>query len=154
MGDQAEGIYQLIEPLGKTIRFGWNRPKHIDFKKLPTVLRHKPDFYAEQGHLVEVVGLGQDGILKSIKTDKWEALKTWAKIARLLQLNLTLFVWNSSENQYAILKYQQIQTLIRRSMTTFGIQKFEVDGKEYHPIPWEWIIEKAIWVEEYVPEKK
>ena len=152
MGDEAEGVYAKIKPFGKTIRFGWNRPKGIEFKKLPQILRHKPDFYAEDGYLVEVVGLGKDGILKSIKVEKYEALKTWARIARLLDLELAFFIWNSSKNQYALLTWKKLTVLTRRSANKLGIQAFANDGNEYYPIPWEWILEAASWVEEHGEE--
>lgn len=97
---------------------------------------------------MEVVGLGKDGILKSIKVEKYEALKSWARIARILGLELALFVWNSHKKTWLILTWPQLGILIRRSSKTFGIKSFENDGNEYYELPWEWLLEKALWVEE------
>lgn len=145
LGDQAESIYEAARPLGKTVRFGFRRPKGISFKHIPNVLRHAPDFYAESGYLVEVTGLGKDGILKSIKLEKYEALKVWAKIAKLLGVELAIFIWNSSKQEYVLLEWSQVITLVTAARKR-GIQKFEVDNVQYFAIPWDDIIKlgKAI----------
>lgn len=148
MGDESEAIYEAVKPMGKTTRFGWRRPKGISFKKMPNVLRHSPDYYAQAGYLVEVMGMGRDGILKSLKVEKYDALKIWKRIGKLLELDLALFVWNSAEQQYVTLLWPSIVKLVARSKRTHGIQAFD-DGNEYYPIDWEWIIDEASWVSEY-----
>lgn len=137
MGDQAEAVYEDARPLGKTIRFGFRRPKGISFKRMPKVMRHAPDFYAESGYLVEVVGLGKDGILKSFKTEKVEALKVWNRISALLGVDLALFIWNSSEQQYVVLEWKELLPLIAKAKKK-GMETFH-EGNEYYPIEWEWI---------------
>lgn len=151
MGDEAEGIYEAAKPMGNTVRFGWSRPKGINFKKLPEVLRHMPDYYAQAGYFVEVMGLGKDGVLKSLKVVKYQSLKQWAKIARMLGLHLAVFIWNSSEKQYITLLWTDVVELVARSKKKYGILAFS-DGNEYHPIPWEWLVEKASWVSEWDSE--
>ncbi len=86
LGDIAENVYLQVTPLGNTTRYGFRRPKGLKFSMLPEVARHSPDFITPT-HLVEVVGLGRDGILKSIKTTKYEALKVWSKIAKMTGLS-------------------------------------------------------------------
>lgn len=151
MGDEAETVYENVKPMGATIRFGWNRPKGISFKKLPIVLRHKPDYYAQAGYLVEVMGCGKDGILKSVKVEKYEALKTWKKIATMLELDVAMFVWNSHTEQYVTLLWPAIVKLVAKSKRQLGIQAFD-DGNEYYPMPWEWATQEASWVGEYGEE--
>lgn len=153
MGDEAETVYEAVAPLGASVRFGWRKPKGIDFRKLPDVLKHMPDYYATSGYFVEVVGLGRDGILKSVKVEKYAALKVWKRIATILHVNdVLLFVWNSHTHQYLMLPWSQVTTLVARSKRIHGIQKFEVDNKEYHPLPFEWLTDAAAWVEYFRPE--
>lgn len=141
MGDEAEGVYLEIQPLGKTQRLGWRRPD-VSMKRMGETLRHMPDFYADSGHLVEVVGLGRDGILK-IKVSKWEALKVWQKIAPV-----TLFVWNSSEKAWVLLGWEDSKKLIAKARAK-GIEAFENDGNEYFPVEWAWIVATASYVGSY-----
>lgn len=151
MGDEAESVYEAAKPMGNTVRFGWSRPKGINFQKLPATLRHMPDYYAQAGYFVEVMGLGRDGILKSLKVDKYDSLKTWAKIGRLLGVELAIFVWNSHEKQHVTLMWNDVVEVVNQSKRKFGIKSFD-DGNEYHPIPWEWLTSRAAWTAEWEPE--
>ena len=137
LGDIAEGVYQEVTPLGSTTRFGFRRPEGLRFSMLPEILRHMPDFVTPT-HLVEVVGLGRDGILKSIKTTKYEALKVWSKIAKLTGLmGLVVFVWNSFEHQFLVVSWENIVKEVSYSKRKHGVQKFESDGNEYYSLEWE-----------------
>ncbi len=137
LGDIAENVYLQVTPLGSTTRFGFRRPEGIRFSMLPVTLRAMPDFITPT-HLVEVVGLGRDGILKSIKTTKYEALKVWSKIAKLTGLmGLVLFVWNSSERQFLVVSWENIVKEVSYSKRKHGVQKFESDGNEYYSLEWD-----------------
>jgi hypothetical protein len=143
MGDAAEAVYEAVHPLGKTVRYGWRRPG-ISMQKMSTVIRHAPDYYAEAGYWVEVMGCGRDGILKSLKVDKWEALKKWKQFARVAGVDLVLFVWNSHREEYVVLAWDEIKKLITKAKRK-GIEEFH-DGNKYYPIDWEWIVEVASFV--------
>lgn len=137
MGDMAEDVYNKVAPLGSTTRFGFRRPKGVKFSQFPEVFRHMPDFITPT-YLVEVVGLGRDGILKSIKVSKYEALKFWNKWA--LEgglLGLVVFVWNSAEHQFLVLSWDDIKAEVKHSKRKYGVQSFEVDGNEYFRLDWE-----------------
>lgn len=151
MGDEAESVYEAVKPMGNTIRFGWNRPTGINFTKLPVVLRHMPDYYAQAGYFVEVVGLGRDDILKSIKVSKYDALKVWNKVAKLLDIKLAVFAWNSHRQEYILLMWDDIVDVVNQSKRKFGIQAFN-DGNEYFQIPWEWLTSRASWVGQWSDE--
>ncbi len=137
LGDIAENVYLQVTPLGNTTRYGFRRPKGLKFSMLPEVARHSPDFITPT-HLVEVVGLGRDGILKSIKTTKYEALKVWSKIAKMTGLmGLVIFVWNSSEHQFLVVSWEAIVKEVSYSKRKHGVQKFESDGNEYYQLEWD-----------------
>lgn len=144
MGDEAEGVYQDATPLGKTTRFGFRRPKGIKFGALPDPVKHMPDFITTT-YLVEVCGLGRDGILKSIKVSKYEALKLWDKIAKQLGLlGVCVFVWNSSTRQFIVLNWKAIVDEVAYSKRKHGGPlAFENDGNEYYPLDWERLKDKA-----------
>ncbi len=144
MGDEAESVYESVKPMGNTVRFGWSRPKGINFKKLPAAMRHMPDYYAQSGYLVEVMGLGKDGVLKSMKVNKYEALKLWNKIGKMLGLELAVFIWNSHEHEYVTLMWSSIVGLVAQSKRKHGVQSFS-DGNEYYALPWEWLVDAAVW---------
>jgi len=143
MGDEAERVYEAVAPLGNTTRFGFRRPKGVKFSTFPEKLRHQPDFVTAS-YMVEVMGLGRDGILKSMKESKYEALKVWDKFAKALGLlGLALFVWNSSEKQFVILSWNDIVTEVQYSKKKYGIQAFENDGNTYYRLNWERLVAKA-----------
>lgn len=148
LGDPAEEIYFKHKPLGPTTRWGFRRPEGVAVSKFPNVVAHTPDAVTYQ-HYVEIMGMGKDGILKSVKVEKWEALKVWQKISKLCGMTggVMLFVWNSSRKEFAIVDFASMTKLVKRSLVDFGIKAFENDNNEYHPIPWEWLAAAAIWVE-------
>jgi hypothetical protein len=150
MGDESEWVYEQTLPVGPSIRFGFRRPKGIDFRKIPNTMRHAPDYYAVSGYFVEVMGMGRDGILKSMKEEKYDALKVWKRIGTMLKFNdLMLFVWNSHKKQYLLLPWSKVTHLIQRSRRTHGIQSFESDGNTYFRLDWEDLANNSAWVEAF-----
>ena len=133
MGDTAEGVFQAVAPLGKYERLGWNRPA-VSLTLMSPAIRHMPDYYSG-GKLVEVMGLGRDGILK-LKTGKWEALKFWNKTGN----EVVMFLWNSHKKTYALVEWSALVSLTGRARRA-GIQAFENDGNEYYPIRWADIVD-------------
>jgi hypothetical protein len=143
MGDMAETIYLEATPLGNTTRFGFRRPDGIKFSNIPEGMRHMPDFITSS-YLVEVMGLGKDGVLKSMKTTKYEALKEWNKFAgKMGLLGVVLFIWNSYDKQFIILSWKDIVDEVAYSKRTDGVQSFKNDGNEYYPLRWERLVAKA-----------
>lgn len=128
MGDEAEGVFEKVEPFGPLWdRNGWNRPRS-GMKGMSLELRTKPDYYVN-GLLVEVMGLGRDGILK-LKLDKWEGLKFWNKVQPT-----DLFVWNSHTQQWLTVRWMPLKKLVSLARSR-GVEAFW-DGPEYYPILWE-----------------
>lgn len=149
MGDTAEAVYEAVAPLGDTTRFGYRRPKGVKFSTFPEIVRHQPDFVTPT-YLVEVMGLGRDGILKSMKTTKYEALKVWNKVAKMLGLlGLALFIWNSSKRQFIVIAWQDIVDEVGYSKRKYGVQKFESDGHEYYRLDWDRLTERASFIGSY-----
>lgn len=144
MGDIAEQIYEQVRPFGETVRFGWRRPRGVSVKLMPQVIRHMPDYYTNSGYLVEVMGLGRDSILKSIKPDKWDALKEWQRLCRAGGTSIMFFVWNSHTEEYVVLSYDVLKELVAKSRRK-GAKTFN-DGKEYYPISWEDIKTNVEWI--------
>jgi len=146
MGDEAEDVYTTVAPLGNTTRFGFRRPKGVKFSTFPERVRHQPDFITAS-YLVEVMGLGRDGILRSMKVSKYEALKVWDKVARMLNLNgLVIFIWNSSKKQFLTLPWSVIVEEVAYSKKKYGILSFESDGNTYYRLDWERLVAKAAYV--------
>ena len=146
MGDTAENVYKKVTPLGSTTRYGFRRPKGIKFTSIPEVTRHMPDFFTST-YLVEVMGLGRDGILKSLKTTKYEALKVWNKVAKMTGLmGLVFFIWNSSEREFLIVDWDTIVKEVSYSKRKYGIQEFESDGNTYYRLDWERLRDKALTI--------
>lgn len=149
LGDLAESVYLETQPLGNTTRFGFRRPKGVKFSSFPEVARHQPDFISPS-YLVEVVGLGRDGILKSMKTTKYEALKVWNKIAKMMGLlGVVLFIWNSHTKQFIILNWSDIVEEVAYSKKKYGVQTFESDGNTYYRLDWERLKKRAAFVGDY-----
>jgi hypothetical protein len=133
MGDTAEEVFEEVAPFGNLIRLGWNRP-NIYMGDMSIVLKHMPDYYSG-GYLIEVMGMGRDGILK-LKLDKWKALKFWNGTGN----EVALFVWNSSLKEYALIQWVHLRRLVARGRSA-GIAVFSSDGNEYYPIQWNWIVD-------------
>jgi len=149
MGDMAEKVYEAVAPLGNTTKFGFRRPKGVKFSTFPEKLRHQPDFVTAS-YMVEVMGLGRDGILKSMKTTKYEALKVWNAFAkRLGLLGVILFIWNSSKKQFITLTWDDLVKEVQFSKKKYGIQAFENDGNEYYELHWDRLVERAAYVGDY-----
>jgi len=149
MGDAAESVYEAVTPLGNTCRFGFRRPQGIKFSTFPERLRHQPDFVTAS-YLVEVMGLGRDGILKSMKVSKYEALKGWDRFAKWLGLmGVMLFVWNSAEKQFLTLTWQDLVKEVAFSRKKYGVQSFESDGNTYFRLDWDRLKERAAYVGDY-----
>lgn len=148
LGDEAEAIYFQHKPLGPTTRWGFRRPEGVAVSKFPNAVAHTPDAVTYQ-HYVEVMGMGKDGVLKSVKVEKWSALQVWQKISRLCSMSggVMFFVWNSSTRTFAVLDFASMTKLVKKSITSLGIQRFENDNNEYHPIPWEWLEAAAVWTQ-------
>lgn len=153
LGDTAESVYDHVLPLGQSTQYGFRRPKGIKFATLPEKLRHAPDRVTPT-YFVEVAGMGRDGVLKTVKVEKFEAMKAWDKIARQIGLlGLVLFVWNSSKKQYVVLGMKSLVKMVKKSEAEFGIQAFEVDGVQYYPLPWEWLTNEGQLVGSYDPDE-
>ena len=149
MGDEAERVYEAVKPLGSTIRFGFRRPKGIKFGTYPSGFRYMPDFMTAS-YLVEVMGLGRDGILKSLKVDKYEALKFWHKLSLGFKaLGVVFFIWNSSKKNYVILAWTDVVEEVRYSKRKYGILAFENDGNEYYRLDWDRLVDKETFVGNY-----
>lgn len=130
MGDKAELRFEAYckEQQWPFERFGWNRPSTGTYH-MTRMLRFMPDFYAN-AKLWEVMGMGRDGILKSMKLEKWEAMKAWNKVQPL-----AFYVWNSSEKRGVVIGWHRMVQLVARARRR-GVLQFH-DGPEYYPIPWE-----------------
>ena len=134
MGDIAEGEFaKWARRNGHSIeRLGWDRPR-MGVSKMSEILRHIPDFYASDGYLYEVVGMGRDGILKGVKVDKWESLKYWNTVQPL-----RLFIYNSSNGAWVMLPWPTLVQMVAKARR-LGVRSFKNDGNEYYPIKWEWL---------------
>jgi len=140
LGDLSEEVFELAHPLGPTERYGWNRPQNIQVRHMPQVIRNQPDYYTASNHFVEVMGVGRDGIVKGMKLPKWESYKIWKRIAKMMGVeDLLTFIWNSDTEEYAILSYEQMKSLVVRGRKK-GVEAFN-DGNQYYPIQWEWVVE-------------
>jgi len=128
LGDIAEGIFEEVAPLGKHLRYGFNRPP-FKLTRIPEYIKHTPDYVTGTGHLVEVMGCGRDNIVK-LKLTKWEALKTWNKNA-----DVVLFLWNSSTEEWSLIQWGELRKLVSKARKA-GVEAFD-DGNEYFAIPWD-----------------
>jgi len=128
MGDEAEGIYEQVLPIGNSIPFGWRRPK-VSMKNMTNKISNMPDFYAGAGYLVECMGCGTDKLLK-LKTNKWEALKGWNQ-----DQDVMLFVWNSKLREWFLLDWEGMKRAYAAGKRVHGVKRFH-DGPQYVAIPW------------------
>ncbi len=149
LGDIAETVYEDVTPLGNTTRFGFRRPEGVRFSQFPIVTRHMPDFITPT-YLVEVVGLGRDGILKSMKTTKYDALKVWNQIAkRIGLLGLVVFVWNSHKKIFLVLSWKDVVEEVSYSRKKYGVQEFPSDHNTYYRLDWERLVDRAVTIGTY-----
>jgi hypothetical protein len=134
MGDTAEGAFmEWAERSGLTVeRLGWDRPR-MGVSKMSAELRHIPDYYASDGFLYEVVGMGRDGVLKGVKEDKWDSLKFWNSVQPT-----RLFIFNQAEGATVMLPWPTLVQVVARARRA-GVKAFKNDGNRYYPIKWEWI---------------
>jgi hypothetical protein len=135
MGDEAEAMFEQVTPLGSVVRFGWNRQALHKF--MSKTLSHKPDYYANQGILVEVIGCSGD-LVRAMKVDKWEAMKVWHKIQPL-----QFFVWNRANKTWLMVPYNGMRKTIARSVKEERVKAFENDGNQYYEMEWEWLAANA-----------
>ncbi len=134
MGDTAEAQFERwARRNGLSVeRLGWDRPR-MGVSKMSEELRHLPDFFASDGYLYEVVGMGRDGVLKGVKLDKWESLKFWNKVQ-----DVRLFIYNSAEGALILLPWPTLIQMVAKARK-LGVRSFKNDGNEYYPILWEWL---------------
>lgn len=140
MGDEAEGIFETVAPLGAIARFGWNRPPSMH--GMSDFIRMAPDYYAG-GKLVEVMGMGKDDVLK-LKVEKYEGLKAWN-----VYQPIVLFVWSSYRQMWALLDWEGVKAAMRSGRTE-GLQAFP-EGKQFAPIRWTVLESNAAMVAHHVP---
>jgi hypothetical protein len=133
LGDQAEQAYAERCPHGPFVRFGWRRPE-VSMSKMSPMLRYMPDFYTADGHLVEIMGCGKDGILKGLKRTKWEAMLEWDRVQPLW-----FWLWNSHLSEGYTITVVNMTIFAMDSIQRFGVKSFGIDQNQYYPIPWEWI---------------
>lgn len=136
MGDEAEGIFEEVYPLGWA-RFGLNRPP-IQMFKLSDMLRYTPDYITSDG-LVEVMGFGQAQALR-IKIEKLVAMDEWAQRDRV-----RLFVWDKTNERHGLVDLPDLAFACRMhgKLDTFP------EGKQFYEIPAEKLPVRE-WVQ-YIP---
>ncbi len=123
MGD-AEEVYQKVAPLGDTTRFRFRRPKGVKFGTFPVRFRYMPEFITAS-YLVVVMGVGRDGILKSMEESKFGALKEWNQFAKRCGQGLIVFVWNSSKQRFITLAWADVIREVAHSKRKYGVQQSE-----------------------------
>ncbi len=129
LGDEAEGVFFSLHP--NSVKYGLDRPP-INLAKVPAFIRYTPDFLMHN-RLVEVMGLGRDGLLK-LKVDKLVALNRWGNI-----FPVSLFVWNSHRQVWAMVDLVDVNVAAELS------QELQFpEGKPYYSINldqhnWTWI---------------
>lgn len=129
LGDAAETVFLEVSPLGKAQRFGWRRPS-VPMSAMSPFIRHTPDYYAGTGWLVEVMGCGQDGIVK-LKEDKYKALLDWNKHQKV-----ALFVSNSAEQTWVLAPMNILKKHVGSARRDGRVNKFENDGNVYFELPY------------------
>lgn len=136
MGDQAEGVFLSESPLGSSEKYGLRRP-NIGLSQTTAFVLHTPDFITGSGFLVEVMGVGKDGLIK-LKESKYRALNDWNKKQPLM-----FFVWNSSKQQWMLCTWDIIKKMVTRVRRRGDTTSFENDGNVYHPIPWDEVTQES-----------
>lgn len=136
MGDEAETKFEEASPYGSSVRYGWNRD--ASFKFMDPHIRFTPDYYTNNGYLVEVMGCSGD-LFRALKVDKWESMKWWNKAQPLL-----FFIWNSKTRQWILLDFKTMGKAVTKAKKEGRVKAFEVDGNEYYEMDWPWLAERAI----------
>lgn len=121
MGDQAEGIFERVYPLGFA-RFGLRRPP-IQVGKLPLKLRYAPD-YITTSSLIEVQGFADDTV--KVKTEKHLALQLWDQ-----DMPVQLFLYDSRNERHGLTPIAQLT----HDIFTHGTIARFPEGKPYWAIP-------------------
>ena len=132
MGDEAESQFEAHNI--QWARFGFNRPEGMTkFHYLPHVIRYTPDYVqADPTRLVEVMGMGRTPL--KIKMEKIAAMQWWDG----LEAPLYLWVWASTRQNYAQVKFRELMNIINKNDVPLG--NFQ-EGKQYFSIsskllPW------------------
>tara|TARA_R110000822_G_scaffold33203_2_gene94883 strand:+ start:8402 stop:8860 length:459 start_codon:yes stop_codon:yes gene_type:complete len=125
MGDEAESQFEAHNI--QWARYGFNRPDQMTkFYHLPHVIRYTPDYVqAEPNRLVEVMGMGKTPL--KIKLEKLAAMQWWDGTGAPLYL----WVWSSTRQNYAEIKFRDLMTLINKNDVPLG--SFH-EGKKYFSI--------------------
>lgn len=118
MGDEAEGVFELVYPEGFA-RYGLNRPP-INLTNVPPKIRYTPDYLTGKG-LVEVQGFGNDQTLK-LKLDKLAALDEWHGDFRV-----DLFVWDSKNKRCGFVRMGDLHD----ALDAHGVMREFPEGKAY-----------------------
>ena len=132
MGNVAETEFERHNV--QWARFGFNKPEGMSkFHWLPHVIRYTPDYVqADPTRLVEVMGMGKTPL--KIKMEKLAAMQWWDGTGAPLYL----WVWSSTRQNYAEIKFRDLMTLINKNDVPLG--SFH-EGKKYFSVsskllPW------------------
>lgn len=127
MGDEAESVFEQ-ENEGKYVRYGLNRPP-VSMAKMPAKIRYTPD-YLQSRQLVEVMGVGNDRILK-LKYEKAHALQQWHQ-----DMTLVFFLWDSKIKRSVSMPWTELWDILPEMPSN----SFP-EGKKY----WEINVDLHIW---------
>ena len=121
MGDQAESHFERLNK--NWARFGFNRPDLTKFYQISQNIRAAPDYVQDDpARLVEVMGMGAKPL--KVKLEKLAALNWWNSSG----MDVWLWVWSSTREAYAQIKYTDLITLINKNDVSLG--NFH-EGKKY-----------------------
>jgi hypothetical protein len=105
------------------IRFGFNRPDVAKFYQISLNIRAAPDYIqSDPARLVEVMGMGAKPL--KLKLEKLAALNWWNSSG----MDVWLWVWSSTRQAHAQIKYNDLMTLINKNDVSLG--NFH-EGKKY-----------------------
>jgi hypothetical protein len=122
MGDEAEIEFEHRTKLAFT-RSGHKRPKVRDMHAYEW---QRPDYIVD-GRYIEVMGMGEDQILK-LKIRKLEALHFW-----ILLRPVTLWIWDSSKRRCVELPLARIDELAVKAKIAFfpeGTPYYELQAQD------------------------
>jgi hypothetical protein len=121
MGDQAEGIFDLVHP--KSHELGLNRPP-FGMAGMSANMRYVPDRMRRDA-FVEVMGFGRGQALK-VKIEKFEALQSWQTIGPV-----ELFIYDSHNHRY----WEGPLDAWRWAFEGAETGEYEDNGKPYVTLP-------------------